>query len=81
MSFRRRMDEYEVLRYRAVATSAVREAKNGAKLVERIRDESGIELETISGSEGQISTALKACPMASAAASTCVQDSPPSVVR
>lgn len=36
---------------RAVATSAVREARNGAELVERIRAETCVELEVISGSE------------------------------
>jgi exopolyphosphatase/guanosine-5'-triphosphate,3'-diphosphate pyrophosphatase len=36
---------------RAVATSAVREAKNGDGFVKRIRKETGMELEVISGSE------------------------------
>ena len=40
-----------VRQFRAVATSAVREAKNGIVLVDRIREASGIELELISGSE------------------------------
>jgi exopolyphosphatase/guanosine-5'-triphosphate,3'-diphosphate pyrophosphatase len=34
-----------------VATSATREAKNGRQLVERVAEETGIELEMISGSE------------------------------
>jgi exopolyphosphatase / guanosine-5'-triphosphate,3'-diphosphate pyrophosphatase len=34
-----------------VATSAVRESRNGGELVERIRRESGVRLETITGSE------------------------------
>src|SRR5271170_5029139 len=37
--------------FRAIATSAVREAKNGATLVERARREAGVELETIEGIE------------------------------
>jgi exopolyphosphatase/guanosine-5'-triphosphate,3'-diphosphate pyrophosphatase len=36
---------------RAVATSAVREAHNGADIVRRVRDEAGLDLEVISGKE------------------------------
>jgi exopolyphosphatase/guanosine-5'-triphosphate,3'-diphosphate pyrophosphatase len=50
-AFRRALDTHRVSGYRAVATSAVREARNGAVLVERIRRECGIGLETITGSE------------------------------
>ena len=49
--FRRQLSSMDVQHCRAVATSAVREAKNGAVLVDRIHGESGIELEVISGSE------------------------------
>jgi exopolyphosphatase/guanosine-5'-triphosphate,3'-diphosphate pyrophosphatase len=49
--FRLAMDEAEVDAYRATATSAVREAQNGATLVERARRETGIELEIIEGVE------------------------------
>ncbi len=49
--FRRAMDEAQVDAYRATATSAVREAKNGATLVERARREAGVELEVIEGVE------------------------------
>ncbi|HYX92987.1 MAG TPA: Ppx/GppA family phosphatase, partial [Myxococcaceae bacterium] len=38
-------------RVRAVATSAVREAKNRPEIVRRIREESGLELEVVSGRE------------------------------
>ena len=38
-------------RVRAVATSAVREAKNGQEIVRRARDEADIELEVVSGRE------------------------------
>jgi exopolyphosphatase/guanosine-5'-triphosphate,3'-diphosphate pyrophosphatase len=38
-------------RVRAVATSAVREAKNRAEIVRRARDEAGIDLEVVSGTE------------------------------
>ena len=41
--FKRIMDEHGASRYRAVATSAVREAENGGLLVERARREAGIE--------------------------------------
>jgi exopolyphosphatase / guanosine-5'-triphosphate,3'-diphosphate pyrophosphatase len=49
--FRRAMDEAHVDAYRAVATSAVREAKNAATLVERARREAGVELDVIEGVE------------------------------
>lgn len=42
---------YGVVRYRAVATSATREAKNRADLLDRLRKETGIELEVIDGAE------------------------------
>jgi len=48
---RRRIDDLGIPHYRAVATSAVRESRNGGEFVERIRKETGIHLETISGSE------------------------------
>jgi exopolyphosphatase/guanosine-5'-triphosphate,3'-diphosphate pyrophosphatase len=50
-AFRNAFDTLGISRYRAVATSAVRESENGGELVRRIRDESGIRLETITGSE------------------------------
>ena len=50
-SFRRHVDTLGVKQYRAVATSAVRESRNGGELVERVRRESGIRIETITGSE------------------------------
>lgn len=48
---RRRLDDLGISHYRAVATSAVRESRNGGAFVERVRRECGIHLETISGSE------------------------------
>jgi len=50
-SFRDAMDAAKVDRYRAVATSAVREAKNGFLLVERAEREAGVVLEVIEGIE------------------------------
>jgi len=49
--FRQAMDAARVDAYRATATSAVREASNGAVLIERARREAGIELEIIEGIE------------------------------
>jgi exopolyphosphatase/guanosine-5'-triphosphate,3'-diphosphate pyrophosphatase len=49
--FRRQMDMLGIDHYRAVATSATRESRNGDELVQRVRDEAGLELEVITGSE------------------------------
>ncbi len=49
--FKRQMDTFEVEHSRTVATSAVRESKNGNEFVNRIRKETDLELEVISGSE------------------------------
>lgn len=45
------MDEFGVTRYRAVATSATREARNRDAFVRRIKHDAGIELEVISSVE------------------------------
>jgi exopolyphosphatase/guanosine-5'-triphosphate,3'-diphosphate pyrophosphatase len=50
-SFRRHLDTLGIQAYRAVATSAVRESKNGRLLVQRAREECKIEVETITGGE------------------------------
>jgi exopolyphosphatase/guanosine-5'-triphosphate,3'-diphosphate pyrophosphatase len=49
--FRRIMDGYGVVRYRAVATSAVREAQNRDTFLDRVRLRTGIDVEVIDGSE------------------------------
>jgi exopolyphosphatase/guanosine-5'-triphosphate,3'-diphosphate pyrophosphatase len=49
--FRRIMDSYGVVRYRAVATSAVREAINRDTFLDRVRLRTGIDVEVIDGSE------------------------------
>src|SRR3989454_3324087 len=49
--FRRIMDGYGVVRYRAVATSAVREALNRDTFLDRVRLRTGIDVEVIDGSE------------------------------
>src|ERR1700752_3304412 len=45
------MDEFGVARYRAVATSATREAENRDAFVRSIKRKSGITLEVISAAE------------------------------
>jgi exopolyphosphatase/guanosine-5'-triphosphate,3'-diphosphate pyrophosphatase len=50
-SFRNQIDELQLDTFRAVATSAVREARNGFEFVGRILEQSSIHLEMISGSE------------------------------
>ncbi len=47
--FRHLIEAYQPLAYRACATSAMREAKNGEEIASRIKSESGIELEIIRG--------------------------------
>ena len=49
--FRHIMDGYGVVRYRAVATSAVREAANRDAFLDRVRLRTGLEVEVIDGSE------------------------------
>lgn len=49
--FRERMNAAGAARYRAVATSAVRDSPDGLRLVERIDTECAIRLEPISGEE------------------------------
>jgi exopolyphosphatase/guanosine-5'-triphosphate,3'-diphosphate pyrophosphatase len=49
--FRAQMESLEIGHYRAVATSATRESRNGEEFVGRVRRETGIELEVITGSE------------------------------
>lgn len=48
-SFRLLMDVYGIKRYRACATSAMREAKNSKKIIEAIKYHTGIDIELIDG--------------------------------
>jgi len=50
-SYRQRLRNLGASRYRAVATSAVRDSDNGDEFIERARREAGIEIETITGAE------------------------------
>jgi exopolyphosphatase/guanosine-5'-triphosphate,3'-diphosphate pyrophosphatase len=49
--FRERMDGLEIQGYRAVATSAVREAANAADFLTRVRERTGLELDIIDAAE------------------------------
>src|SRR5271169_1172733 len=49
--FKEIMDEFGVTRYRAVATSATREARNRDAFVRRIKQKSGIDLHVVSAKE------------------------------
>jgi exopolyphosphatase/guanosine-5'-triphosphate,3'-diphosphate pyrophosphatase len=48
-SFALLMDVYEVESYMACATSAMREAKNGEKMVEKVYEKSGLNIDIING--------------------------------
>jgi exopolyphosphatase / guanosine-5'-triphosphate,3'-diphosphate pyrophosphatase len=49
--FARLMEEHGIAHYRAVATSAVRESRNGEAFVERLLDETGLRLQVVTGAE------------------------------
>jgi exopolyphosphatase/guanosine-5'-triphosphate,3'-diphosphate pyrophosphatase len=51
VAYQRRMTELGIRRYRAVATSAVRDSDNGAELIDRIRAEADLTVEPITGAE------------------------------
>ena len=50
-SYKQLMKLYNVERYRACATSAMRDAKNGVKILKKMRKETGIDIEILNGSE------------------------------
>lgn len=50
-AYRQLMKVYHVARYRACATSAMRDASNGADLLRRIEDKAHVRLDIISGDE------------------------------
>lgn len=49
--YKQLLDFYEVKHYRACATSAVRSADNGLKIIHKIKKKTGINIEVISGEE------------------------------
>jgi exopolyphosphatase/guanosine-5'-triphosphate,3'-diphosphate pyrophosphatase len=51
LAFQRSIKEFKVSSYRAVATSALRDANNGAAFIARVKTSTGLHLETISGDE------------------------------
>lgn len=58
-AFRSLMNIYGVIDYRAYATSAMREASNGAEIIWRIRKETGIDMQIVSGEkEAQTITSI-----------------------
>lgn len=58
-AFRSLMNIYGVIDYRAYATSAMREAKNGPDIIWRIRKETGIDMQIVSGEkEAQTITSI-----------------------
>ncbi len=48
-AFRNLMDVFKVTEYRAFATSAMREAKNGGDVIKRVKKEANINIEIITG--------------------------------
>ncbi len=50
-AFRLLIEVHNPIAFRACATSAMREASNGAEAVQQIRDEAGLDIEIISGHE------------------------------
>jgi len=50
-SFKLLIDVYEVKHVKACATSAMRDARNGAEIIRKVKAETGIEIKIISGQE------------------------------
>lgn len=50
-AFRQLLKIYEVTEYRACATAAIRDAKNGKAIIKKIRKDTGIRIEVIDGQE------------------------------
>ncbi len=48
-AFRNLMDVFKVSKYKAYATSAMREAKNGPEIIKRVKKEANINIEIITG--------------------------------
>ena len=50
-AFKMLMNIYDVIAFKAVATSALREAANGAEIIAKIKEQTDVELEILSGQE------------------------------
>lgn len=50
-AYKHLLNVYEVKHLKACATSAMRDAKNGAEIIKKIKHETGIDIEIISGSD------------------------------
>ena len=50
-SYKLLLDVYEVIHVKACATSAMRDARNGAEIIRKVKSETGIEIKIISGQE------------------------------
>ena len=73
--FREVMDEFGVTRYRAVATSATREARNRRVFVRRIKQKSGIVMEVISaGEESRLGREAVVAALGPEASPRCIAD-------
>ena len=48
-TFKERIDQYQVTAVKSAATSAIRSASNGAEFIEKIKAETGLDLEIIDG--------------------------------
>ncbi len=48
-TFKKRIDQYHVTEVKSAATSAIRSASNGTEFIEKIKAETGLELEIIDG--------------------------------
>ncbi len=51
LQFKNQLENFNVLKYRAIATSAMREAKNSQEIVKKLFEYTGIKIEVISGQE------------------------------
>ncbi|MBX7180707.1 MAG: ethanolamine ammonia-lyase reactivating factor EutA [Bacteroidia bacterium] len=50
-AFKTLIDVHEVISWKAIATAAMREAENGAEIVERVFQETGVNIEIVSGEQ------------------------------
>lgn len=50
-AYKNLMDVYDVTSYKAIATSAMRDAENAADIIQKVVDETGIRIEVISGDQ------------------------------